>query len=109
MVVGAAGNQVEPVVDQSIREGPGVVDDLLGIGFERWMHGLAECDGLRRGNMVVRAALEAGEYGPVDIFTVFLLAHDNSTTRSSKRFVRGGGHHISHWKRRRVHAAYYKA
>src|SRR3989304_4921084 len=71
VVVRAAGHQVEAVLDQRLRQDLRVPHDLRSVGLELGPHRLAQGDGDRRGGVVVRAALQAGEDGAVDLLVEF--------------------------------------
>ena len=62
MVVGAARDDIEPVLHQRRRERACVGDDLAGVGFELGLQRFLERHRLRRDDVHQWAALQAGEH-----------------------------------------------
>ena len=65
-----------------------VLDDGVRVELERRLERLARGHGDRRGGVVVRAALEAGEHRLVDDGGVLLLAEDHAAARAAEGLVR---------------------
>ena len=77
MVVGAAGGDAEAVPGQRRGQRLGVLDDLLLVGLELGLEGLAEGDGLGGYDVHQRAALHAREDIAVDeLVEVLIVGHD---------------------------------
>ena len=79
MVVRAAGDQPEALLDQLFRQNPGVGSHLPPIGPELRLQRLAQAHGLGGDDMLQRTALCAGEHGGVDLFVqVVVIAQDHA-------------------------------
>ena len=95
MVVRAAGDQPEALLDQLFRQNPGVGSHLPPIGPELRLQRLAQAHGLGGDDMLQRTALCAGEHGGVDLFVqVVVIAQDHAAPGTPQCLVGGGGHHI---------------
>src|SRR5581483_6462493 len=66
MVVGAAGDDSEPLAGQGGGQRPGIADDAGGVVGEARLGRLVEADGLGRDHVHQRPALHPGEDGLVD-------------------------------------------
>ena len=88
MRVGAAGEDVEPALDQRFREGVGVPADLLLIVAERFRRGDPEARGLGRDRVLERPSLHPREDCAVDGLRMILLAENEAGTRAGERLVR---------------------
>lgn len=99
MVVGPARLELVPLVDQTLCEGAGVVDDGLGVGLEARVGRLLERDGDAGDRVVVGAALAGGEDGVVDarleVGLLVLPEEDQAGSGPAERLVRGGGDHVA--------------
>ena len=95
VVVGAAGDQTEALLDQLVCQDLGVLDDLLGIGLELRLEGLAEAHGFSGDDVLQRAALGAGEHGGVDLLVDGLIvAQNQAAPGTTESLVGGGGDHV---------------
>ena len=75
----------------------GVFDYLAGVGLEFRLEGFGEGDGFAGVDVIVWAALEAGEYCAVDVFGVFFFTHNNRAAWAAKGFVGGCHDDIEEW------------
>ena len=109
MVVRAAGDETEAFLHQAVGEDGGVLHDLLAVGLELGLEGLAEADGLGCDDVLERAALRAGEHGGVDLLGEvdglhlagldvllgdLVLAEDQAAAGAAEGLMRGGGDHV---------------
>ena len=95
VVVGAAGDEVEPALDQRGGKRRRVGDDRAGVVGELRLRGLVQRDRDRGGGVVVRAALQAREDRAVDRGGV--LARRTAASRRAGRAASCA----SWWRRRR--------
>ena len=93
--VGAAGEQVEPALDQRLGERVGVRAHLRLVVAEGLGRGDAEARRLRRDRVLERAALHAREDGAVDGLGELLLAEDEACARAGERLVRRRGDEVA--------------
>ena len=94
MVVGAAGDQPQPLALQRRRQRRRILDDLPLVGLEFLRHRLAQRHRLGGDDVHERAALSAGEDGLVDGFRQTLPAEDHAAPGTPQGFVGGGGDHV---------------
>ena len=67
VVVGAAGDDLDAAIEEYPAHGPGVLDDLFGVGLELRLHGLPEGHRLAGDDVHERAALVGGKHHEVDL------------------------------------------
>ena len=103
MVVGAAGDQVQPARQQLLGHRPGVrhrtplsLPELLGAGQ-------IEADRLARYDVLQGSSLEPREHGLVEPSRVLGTAEHRAATRSGQRLVGGGTHPLGQSEGRLVH------
>ena len=104
MRVGAAGEDVEAVRHQLVRERVGVRAHLLLVGAERLGGGDLEARRLRRDHVHQRPALHPREDGAVDRLRVLLAAEDEARARAGERLVRRRGDDVAVLDRVRMQA-----
>jgi len=94
VVVGAAGDEVEPFLAEDIGHRACVLDDLSAVvlvcGGQRFL----EADCLCGDGMHQRAALHAREDGLVDGGSILLAAHDGAAARPPQGLVRRRRHDV---------------
>mmetsp|Transcript_8304 Transcript_8304/g.12076 ORF Transcript_8304/g.12076 Transcript_8304/m.12076 type:complete len:462 (-) Transcript_8304:187-1572(-) len=119
VVVGAARDEVEALLLQGVPQSLSVLQDLLLVGLVLGLHGHLQSHGQGRDGLVVRATLEAGEDGSVDLLlqvphdglaalvntTLSLSEVDHSTSGASQRLVGGGRHDVGVLEGSGEHAA----
>ena len=106
VVVGAAGDDVEALGAQRLRQRLGVLDDVLRVDLEVRPQRFAERHRLGRDHMHQRAALQAREDRRVELLGERLVvAQDQAAARAAQRLVRGGGGDMGMRHRRGMHAA----
>jgi len=88
VVVGAAGDEGEPVVLQRLGEYLGVVDHVLRVLVERGIERLLEPHRLAGDVVHERPALPAGEHRLVDVVRELLVAHHDPAATGPDRLVR---------------------
>ena len=94
MVISAAGDQIEIILEQFVGHGLGVLDDLLSVGGELRRVGFGHGDGDRRQRVHVGTALQAGEDRLVHGFRVLFLAEQHAATGAAEGLMRRGRDHI---------------
>ena len=67
-----------------------VAHDLRRVLAKLRLRGFLQRDRDRRGGVVVRPALQAGEDGAVESLRVFGVGHDHRAARAAQGLVRGG-------------------
>ena len=106
MVVGAAGDDVEALGTQRLRQRLGILDHVLGVDLEVRAQRLGERHRLGRDHMHQRAALQAREDRRVELLGERLVvAQDQAAARAAQRLVRGRGGDMGVRHRRGMHAA----
>ncbi len=108
VVVRAAGDKAQPLVQQRLGQHAGVLCDILLIFFEFRLQRFAEAHGLGRDDMLQRAALGTRENSLVDGLGVLLPAQDQAAAGAAQRFVGGGCHHVGIGHGVRVQASGHK-
>ena len=104
MGVGAAGDDVEALLDKGGGQGLGIADHGLGIDLEARLQGLAEGGGLGGDGMHQRPALEAREGRGVDLLAdVVAVRQDHAAATGAQGLVRGRGDDMGMRQRARVH------
>ena len=102
--VGAAGDEAQAAFGQRLGEHGAVLHDLPLQLVELLALGDAQAHGLGGDDVHERAALHAGEDGPVDRLGVLGAAHDDAGARAGERLVRGAGDDVAVRHRVGVHA-----
>ena len=87
MVVGAAGDQVEALFQQSGGHSLGVLHDVLSIGLELGLHSFLQADGLGSDDVLQRAALGAGENAGIQLLGKFLTCQDQTAAGATESLV----------------------
>ena len=106
MVVGAAGDDLDAALEQSLGQHLGVGDDLLCIGLELGRQRFLEGDGLGGDDVHQRAALDAGEDGRVDLLgQILVIGEDHAAARAAQGLVRGRRCDMGVRERARIDAA----
>ena len=109
VVVGAAGDEVEPAALQAVRQRRRVFHDVFGVYAEFRLHRLAQADGLGRDDVHERAALRAGEDGAVELLAILRAGEDHAAARAAQGLVRRRGHDVGIRHGTHVLAARHKA
>ncbi len=91
MVVRSAGYDAQAAFFQFGGKGLRVGDDLPDVFLVSGLHGFLEADGLGSDDVHQGAALNAGEYLPVDFGGIGFLAENHAAARAAQGFMRGGG------------------
>ena len=91
VVVRSAGYDAQAAFFQFGGKGLRVGDDLPDVFLVSGLHGFLEADGLGSDDVHQGAALNAGEYLPVDFGGIGFLAENHAAARAAQGFMRGGG------------------
>ena len=94
VIVGTAGDNRETALLEHFHHRLGIVEHALLIGVELRAHRFLEAHGFCRNDMHQRAALVFRENAEIEFLVQFrIVAHgqDQTTTRTTEGFVRGGG------------------
>ena len=94
MVVGAAADQIEALGHEGLRQGGGVFENLLLVGFELRLHRLPQGHGLGGDDVLQGTTLAARENGGVDFLGQRLLAEDHAAPGAAEGLVGSGGHYV---------------
>ncbi len=103
VVVGAAGDEREALLQQRAGEHLRVAHDLALILAEEEALRLLEADGLGGHHVHLRPALQAREDRAVDVARVLLRGEDERAARPAEGLVGGGGHDVADRHRVGVH------
>ena len=95
VVVRAAGHQIKTALHDGLGQHSGVFHDLLLIGLELGLEGLAQGHRLGGDDVLQGAALGAGEDGGVDALDDILVVRQNQAAAgAAQRLVGRGGDHV---------------
>src|SRR5882724_2787520 len=94
VIVSATGNKAQSLFLQLICESCRIRKDLSLVFFEVFAQRFAKGYSFGGDDMHKRSALHTREQFPIDLFRVLLLAKDQSTARTTQRFVSSRGHII---------------
>ena len=95
VVVRAARHQIQPALHDGLGQDGGVLDDLLLIGLELGLEGLAQGHRLGGDDVLQGAALGAGEDGGVELLgDGLIVAQEHAAPGAPEGLVGGGGHHV---------------
>ena len=103
--IGSAGNNVEALVGQRLRQHLGVGHNLPRVILEAGLHGFVEAHRLGRNDVHQRTALHSRKHNLVDRRRILGLGEDQPGTRAAQRLVRGGGDNLRVRHRRRMRPA----
>ena len=95
MALGAATDNTQTALCQSLGNGLGVFHHLLLVGFEVRRHRFFESDGFGSNHVHQRTALQAREDRAVNRLLMLCLHQNNAAARTTQAFVGGGCHHVS--------------
>ena len=88
MIVGAARGEVETAFEQFLRHRFGVFDNLFCVSDKLRRVGFRESYGNRGNRVHMRATLDSGEYGLIDLVGVLGFAQQHSASWASQCLVR---------------------
>ena len=95
VVVGAAGDKLDPALLQGRSQSLCIFYDLAGIFLEFRLQCLSKADSLGCNHVLQRAALRAGEHRRVDALgNNGVVGQNQAAAGSAQGLVGGGGHHI---------------
>ena len=100
MAVGTVGDDVDTACLEGTSENPGIFQNLFDIGFELGLERFTERNRLGRDDVHQRAALQAGEYGRIDLLAeIGVIGQDHTTAWTTQGLVGGGSDDMGVWQR----------